>query len=101
MKSSSKRAALILLTAMTVALSGCATTSVNEAMEMARAAQSDAAAARDAANSVANAVATAQRTAEDAKRAAMAAQSAADAANNCCAANSEKIDRMFKESMRK
>ena len=101
MKSNLNRAALVLLAAMTVGLSGCATTSVNEAMEMARTAQADAAAARDAANSAASAVAAAERAAVQAMRAAMDAKSAADAANNCCAVNSEKIDRMFRESMRK
>ena len=96
------RITLVLVAALIVGISGCATTAqVEEAMSMARQVQSDAAAARDAAGAAA-------RTAEEAKRAAAGAQgtaesarSAADQANACCAANTEKLDRMFKESMRK
>lgn len=101
MKTVSKRAILVLIAAMSVGLTGCATTQVEEAMSMARQAQADATAAREAASKAASAASAAERTAMDAKRAAMAAQSAAESAGNCCAANSEKIERMFKESMRK
>ena len=43
----------------------------------------------------------AQATADAAAAAAASAQAAADAAQACCDANTEKMDRMFKQSMAK
>jgi hypothetical protein len=47
------------------------------------------------------AVEKAQSTADAANAAAANAQSGADAAAACCKANTEKMDRMFKQSMNK
>ncbi|NND60479.1 MAG: hypothetical protein HKN49_09455 [Gammaproteobacteria bacterium] len=104
MKALSSRVLVILTAGLVVGLSGCATVTteqLNEAMTMARQAQSDAASAKQAATSAARAAEEAKRTASAAQSAAAAAQSAASQANNCCTMNSEKIERMFKESMRK
>ena len=103
MKLKANRLAIVLLVGLIVGMSGCATTSpqLEEAMDMARQAQSDAVAARDAASAAARAAEEAKRAASAAQRTAAAAQSAAEQANGCCAVNSEKLDRMFQESMRK
>lgn len=104
MKAPHQRFTTLVATALLIGLSGCATVSkeeFNQVMDMAKQAQQEATAARQAASA-------AQRTADDAKRSASAAQSAASAAqasaaeaNSCCTANSQKIERMFQESMRK
>lgn len=104
MKALSRRVLVAVTAGLVVGLSGCATVTTEQmesAMEMARQAQSDAAAAKQAASAAARAAEDAKRTASAAQSAAAAAQSAADQANSCCAMNSQKIERMFKESMRK
>ncbi|MEM7281856.1 MAG: alanine-zipper protein [Pseudomonadota bacterium] len=86
-------------------VSGCASTSLQDAVDEAKAAaeaaraaaasaQSDAQAASSSANEARNMAAAAQRTAD-------AAQAAAADAKMCCDANSEKLDRMFKNAMSK
>ncbi|MDH3646795.1 MAG: alanine-zipper protein [Gammaproteobacteria bacterium] len=103
MKVTPSRVALVLMAGL-IGMSGCATTSptqLDEVMEMARQAQSDAVAAREAASAAARAAEEAKRTASAAQSAISSAQSAADYASSCCAANSEKLERMFRESMRK
>ncbi len=102
MKARSSRIVAVVMAGLLVGLAGCTTSEqLDQAMEMARQAQSDAAAARQAATSASSAAAEAKRTADAAARAAQSAQSAADQANSCCTTNSEKIERMFRESMRK
>lgn len=103
MKVLSSRFFVISTAIAAIGLSACATTNetLEQAMSMAREAQSEAAEAKRAAESAARAAQEASRTASAAQRAAQAAQSAADSANSCCATNSEKIERMFRESMRK
>lgn len=99
-----RRLTSLLAAALLLGLGGCATVTeeqLNEAMSMARQAQQDAAAAKQAAGSAQRAADEAARTAQAAQRTATAAQSAAADANKCCAANSEKIERSFRESMRK
>ena len=102
MKARSSRILVVMLAGLLVGLAGCTSSQqLEEAMDMARQAQSDAAAARQAASSASSAAAEAKRTADAAARAAQSAQSSADQANSCCNTNSEKIERMFRESMRK
>ena len=99
-----RRFSTILVSALLVGLSGCATVTqeqLDQAMDMARQAQQEAAAARQAAGAAQNTAQEAQRAAQAARTAATAAQSAASEANSCCRANSEKIERSFRESMRK
>lgn len=55
---------------------------------------SEARAAKSAADSAASAAAAAQSTADEAKR-------LADEATACCRANSDKIEKLFKEKMKK
>ena len=73
-------AAAVVLVAMT-GLSGCATTRDLDALKLM--------------------VDKAQATADAAAAAAAAAQATADEALACCHANTEKMDRMFKDSMNK
>ena len=74
--------------------SGCATTGADENGGSAAAALSAAEAARAVADRAAQAAAAAQRTADQALKAATGAQ-------NCCEANRESMDRMFKKTMSK
>lgn len=103
MKPFSSRLIVVSTAMLAIGLSACATTNetLEQAMSMAREAKSDAASAKEAAMSASRAAQDAARTAAAAQRAAQSAQSAADQANSCCATNSEKIERMFRESMRK
>ena len=73
-------AAAFMLVALT-GLTGCATTRDLDVLKLA--------------------VEKAQSTADAANAAAANAQSGADAAQACCKANTEKMDRMFKQSMNK
>jgi len=73
-------AAAVVLVAMT-GLSGCATTRDLDALKLM--------------------VEKAQATADAAAAAAAAAQATADQALACCQANTERMDRMFKDSMNK
>ena len=104
MKTPIRRTLVVATAAALVGLSGCATVTqeqLDEAMSMARQAQSDANAAKQAASAAQQTANEARSTASAAQRAASAAQGAADSANSCCSANSEKLERMFRESMRK
>lgn len=78
-----------------VLASGCATTDELDKMRSdIQKAQSDAAAAQSAAD-------RAQSTAANAQILAERAMDSSREAQNCCAANSERIDRVFKKSMLK
>jgi predicted nucleic acid-binding Zn-ribbon protein len=77
--------------------SGCAQVTKEEfeaVKSTANTALSEARAAKSSADSAASAAAAAQSTADEAKR--MAAE-----ANACCQANSDKIEKLFKEKMKK
>lgn len=77
--------------------SGCATTNVAEMDELRSAVNAANATAKEAAKDAAAARAEAGRASRTANR----ALSAAREAQACCVANSEKIERMFKKSMKK
>jgi len=88
------------------ALYGCAgheglDSAIAEAQATADAAASDAAAALSAANSAQSTAASAQSTANSAQKDADAAFDLASDANDCCEANTDRLDRMFKKSMQK
>jgi len=99
-------AKILTVAAATVALAGCVSQSkfdehvasadaaIKAAQQEAAAASSAARAAGDAAKAAADAAAMANNTANQAGQAAKAAQA-------CCDANSEKIDRAFPKSMGK
>jgi hypothetical protein len=99
-------AKVLTVAAAAVALAGCVSNSkfdeykasndaaVQAARQEAATAASTAKAAADAAKAAADAAAMAQNTANQAGQAAKAAQA-------CCDANSEKIDRAFQKSMGK
>lgn len=93
----------LAVVAAAAALTGCATLEqqVEEALDLARQASSDASSALSTAQDAARTASDAQSTADDAMSAAEAAQRAADRANACCNANTDKIDRMFEEVTRK
>lgn len=92
MKTIAKFAAVTLAVGLAA---GCATVSD---LENVRAIAEEAKAAAAKANAAA---AEAQTTANAASTKANKAMNAAEDANNCCIETNEKIDRMFKETMRK
>jgi uncharacterized lipoprotein NlpE involved in copper resistance len=99
-------AKILTVAAATVALAGCVSESkFNEHVASAdaaiKAAQQDAAAARAAADAATAAAKAATDAAAAASNTANQAGSAAKAAQACCDANSEKIDRAFQKSMGK
>ncbi len=104
-----KKVALTAALMMVVGLSGCASTdsvkkaqaTADEAKSLAQQASSDATAAKSTADSAASAAADAKRMAANAQNTANSAAQAAAAAQSCCDANSEKLERMFKKSMSK
>jgi len=85
----------VLLAGFVVGVSGCATTDqINELRSMVEQAQATAAEAQRAAGDAAVAAAQAQSTADQ-------ALSAANDANDCCAANTERLNRMWDRLMMK
>ncbi|MGH8454218.1 MAG: alanine-zipper protein [Nevskiales bacterium] len=88
---------------------GCATNgAVQEVRAMAEAAQSSAAAAQKSAADAQKTANRAQQAAAEAQTGADRAQASADQAavaagdaNKCCAANTERLDRVFEKSQRK
>jgi hypothetical protein len=84
-------------------MTGCAglQEQIDQVKQTAQQAASDAAAAKRTADGVAATANEAKTIAQNAQATADAAKRAADQANACCAANTEKIDRMFKEGMKK
>ncbi|NOX27429.1 MAG: hypothetical protein GXP21_04455 [Gammaproteobacteria bacterium] len=103
LKSVSKLAAVAITAG---ALYGCAgheglEAAVAEAQADAAAASADAAAALSAANSAKSAAASATSTANAAQKDANAAYDLASEASECCDANTDRLDRMFKKSMQK
>lgn len=81
MRNSLKTTAAAFMLVTLTGLTGCATTRDLDVLKLA--------------------VEKAQSTADAANAAAANAQSGADAATACCKANTEKMDRMFKQSMNK
>ncbi len=73
---------------------GCATTEIDEIRSMARE-------AKGAADRAERTAKRAESRATEAQRQAEQALTAANAAQACCTANSEKLNRMFKKSMSK
>jgi hypothetical protein len=99
-------AKVLTVAAAAVALAGCVSQSkfdehVASADAAIKAAQQDAAAARAAADAATAAAKAATDAAAAAQNTANQAGSAAKAAQACCDANSEKIDRAFQKSMGK
>lgn len=91
----SKLTKLSILMLSIVLLSGCADIAqIDEA-------KAAATAAMNRANEAYNLAQSGHTLASDAAYAAEQAQSAADAAAACCSNNSNKIDRMFEQTMRK
>ncbi len=84
-----------ILAAVLALASGCATT------EQINAIKATADQALSTANSASSAADRALSTANQALDAARDAQASADAAQACCKANTDKIDRMFEKAMRK
>lgn len=83
-------------------LSGCASTDeLQEIRDIAQQARSAAANAQGTADKAMTAAAAADERAMAADRKADGALRAANEASNCCQANSEKLDRMFKKAMQK
>ena len=84
-------------------MTGCAglREQIDQANKTAQQAATDAAAAKRAADGVAATANEAKTRATNAQATADAAKRAADQANACCAANTEKIDRMFRERQKK
>ncbi len=84
---------------------GCVTQEWKDAVERAQAtadrAAQDASSAKTAADSANQAANDAKQIAAGASSTANQAKQAADGAQNCCDANSEKIDRMFRQSQSK
>ncbi|MBL1432024.1 MAG: hypothetical protein COC09_09220 [Gammaproteobacteria bacterium] len=88
------------------ALYGCAShegleASVAQAQADAASAAADASAALSAANSAKSAAASASSAASAAQKDADAAYNLASDASECCDANTDRLDRMFKKSMQK
>ena len=81
MRNSLKNTAAVFMFVALTGLTGCATTRDLDALKMQ--------------------VEKAQATADAAAAAAASAQATADEALACCHANTEKMDRMFKQSMNK
>lgn len=103
LKSVSKLAVVAISVA---ALYGCANhaeleAAIAQAQSTADAAAADAAAALSAANSAKSAASSAASAASAAQKDADAAYSLATEANDCCEANTDRLDRMFKKSMQK
>ncbi len=103
LKSVSKLAAIAISVGV---LYGCASqAALDEAIAGAQAtadaAAADAAAALSAANSAQSTASKAQRAADAAQKDADAAYNLATDANDCCEANTDRLDRMFKKSMQK
>lgn len=91
--------ALLVVAAM---LGGCASTDeLQEIREMAQQARSAAANAQGTADRAMAAAGAADTRAMAADRKADGALRAANEASNCCQANSEKLDRMFRKAMQK
>ncbi|PCH61408.1 MAG: hypothetical protein COC05_01030 [Gammaproteobacteria bacterium] len=101
-KTVSKLAAVAITAGM---LFGCShadlKSAIADAQSTADAAAADAADALSAANSAQSTATNAQSTADAAQRDADAAYSLASDANDCCEANTDRLDRMFKKSMQK
>ena len=101
-----RRAFKVLAIAVAVSVAaGCSSVQLEEkvdrAIALAEQAASDASSAKSSASSAAATASEAKSMASNAMNAAQSAQRAADQANACCAANSDKLDRMFRESMTK
>ncbi len=102
-----KSVSKLAIVAITVgALYGCAghedlEAAIAEAQSTADAAAADAAAALSAANSAKSTADSASSAASAAQRDADAAYNLATEANDCCEANTDRLDRMFKKSMQK
>lgn len=99
----SKKLGLLAGVTMAVATaSGCVTTGdLEEVRSLAQQAADDAAAAQSAANSAERKANSAQSTASEANARAARAEEAANEAQQCCAANTERMNRMFEKSMQK
>ena len=101
------RAVLLGLAAMTVA--ACVSTGdldalkaqVEQAQRDAKSAQQAAADAQRSADAAKAGIEDAKRAAAEAGVAADAAMNSANAANNCCAGNTERIERAFKKTQQK
>ena len=93
-----KVGAIVLVLGMA---SGCASTGVDQAQATADAAARDAAAAKSAAEAARAAADSAAQAAARAQSTADRALSAATEAQNCCDANRERLERMFRDSQKK
>lgn len=101
------RAGLLVLAALSA--SACVSTGdldelraqVEQAQRDAKSAQMAAADAQKAADAAKSTVDEAKRAAAEASVAADAAMSQANAANNCCAGNTERIERAFRKTQQK
>ncbi|MBT8446703.1 MAG: hypothetical protein KJO38_06125 [Gammaproteobacteria bacterium] len=85
------------LTAAAALLTGCATVTPEQFSALEAKANNALSEARTAAGAANNALNVASEAAEAARQ----AQSTADAALSCCNENSDKIERMFEQAMRK